>query len=306
MGKRLALVGVGKWGANFLRTIVGSSLDELTIIVSSKSREQLDFIAVSNARILPDISLIYDYATEIDGAIVATPPEVRPDIVDRLLRCGVPVLAEKPLSLSADTSIKLVRSAKSSGTPLVEDFIHLFSWPYLLIKEQLTDSWPISIVSRGEGWGPFRDYSPLLDYSPHDLAMVLQIFDCLPSNIQLEMKNYNNSLAFTAIIKLDFAERGQANISISNISREKVRQFRLTQNNECWMYDDGNSNKLTCNNVPQSSVYADDSPMQLLLDHFCGRKKLYQQDKLLWLSQSVAHVLKCLETQYDSIIKIYH
>ena len=133
--------------------------------------------------------------SEIDGAIVATPLGVRPAVVEKLLSQGVPVLAEKPLSLKADASIKLVRLAQSLRVPLIEDYIHLYSWPYLMLNEQLVGSWPISIVSSGGDWGPFRDYSPLMDYAPHDLAMVLQVFDCLPTNIQLEVDPGSETVA---------------------------------------------------------------------------------------------------------------
>ena len=147
MGKRLALIGVGKWGANFLRTIVESCQDELALVVTSKSKEQLDAIAKSNTKIISNISLIDNYVNDIDGAIVATPPKGRAAIVEKLLRHGVPVLAEKPLSLNADTSVNLIQLAKSLRIPLIEDYIHLYSRPYLMLTGQLVDNWPISINS---------------------------------------------------------------------------------------------------------------------------------------------------------------
>jgi len=304
--KRLALVGVGKWGANFLRAIVKSQQDALTLIVSSKTKEQLDVIAVSNAQVIPNISLIDSFVDEIDGVIVATPPEVRPAIVKKLLNLGVPVLAEKPLALNANMSVSLIRLATSLGVPLIEDYIHIYSWPYLLMREQLNGHWPISIESRAGNWGPFRDYSPLIDYAPHDLAMVLQIFNCAPTNIQLELLEVTGKLAFTAEIKLDFSELGQAKILISNIKRERVRQFELTQENERWSYDDNLSTKLTRNGISQKSSFTNQSSIQLLLDYFCGRSKFYELDKILWLSQTVAEVLQCLDAQYLSVIRKYH
>lgn len=303
MVKRLALIGVGKWGANFLRTIVASKQDELTFIVSSKSKQQIDEIAISHAQILPNIALLDEYAHDIDGAIVATPPDVRPEVVERLLNLGIPVLAEKPLSLDADASGKLVSLAKSLNVPLIEDFIHLYSWPYLKINQQLTDEWPKTIESKGGGQGPFRDYSALMDYAPHDLAMALQIFDIIPDEVHLELTEIKNKLAFTANIKLNFSERGHANISISNISSEKVRTFKLEQKNNCWIYDDNNPQKLTLNGVEQSSIFKNDSPLQIILDHFCERKLSYNGEKLLWLSQSVAKVLESLDVQYQTMIK---
>ena len=302
MGKRLALVGVGKWGANFLRTVVETHRDEITLIVSTQSREKLDAIARHNARLILSISQIDAYLNEIDVAIVATPPDVRPTIVRKFLRHGVPVLAEKPLSFHAETSTELVHLARTTGVRLIEDFIHLYSWPYLLIQEQLAIHPPILIESEGGNWGPFRDYSPLFDYAPHDLAMALQVFSRMPDRIHLDLGELKNKLAFTANIKLDFAELGTAKIAISNISPGRIRRFRLEQKDNCWIYDDNNTAKLTRNGLAQSSTLDSRSPMQLLLDHFCERKQYYEDNKTLWLSQSVAEVLQILGNQYDTII----
>ena len=291
----LALVGVGKWGANFLRTLAQSELDELVIVVSTKSPEQLESIAKCPASVLSNIDMLKSHAHAIDGIVVATPPDVRPAIVEQCLRLGIPVLAEKPLSSSEAESAKLLSLAKSLKVALLEDFIHLYSWPYLKLVEQISDSRPISIESSGAGRGPFRDYSPIADYGPHDLAMALQLFARLPTDITLEIRDIESPLAFTADIKLDFAELGTASITVSNVSDEKVRKFCLTQNEDSWFYDDCSEDKLVRNKVPQSSSLQDYSAMQLVLDQFCGRKAFYEPESLLWLSGAVAEVLHNLE-----------
>ena len=311
MSRRLALVGVGKWGANFLRTIVASGQDEIKLIVSSKSRQQLDAIAPSRAALLTDISLTDSYVDDIDGVIVATPPSVRAAIVEKLLRLGLPVLVEKPLSLKRDDSVKLIELARSLGVPLVEDFIHLFSWPYIKLNEQLGSDWraehvePVYIEARGGNSGPYRDYSPLFDYSPQDLAMVLQVFDCMPYSISMELQNVEGELAFGANISLGFGQLGQAKIFSSNTCGAKERLFELRQGEQCWVYDDTSGIKLTRNGISQSSSLSSSSSIQLVLDYFCGRKEFYKQDKMLWLSQSVAEVLYRLELQYREMIKDY-
>jgi len=301
--RRLALVGVGKWGANFLKTIVASGQDEISFVVSSKSRQRLDAIAESQAVLLPDISLIDSHVREIDGVIVATPPAVRADIVEKLLRLGLPVLAEKPLSLDRDDSLRLTELARSSGVPLVEDFIHLFSWPYLKLNEQLSNDSPIEIESRAGNRGPYRDYSPLFDYSPHDLAMTLQVFGCMPDSISLELQNVESELAFGANIALDFGPLGQAKIFSSNTSSTKERYFELRQAEQHWVYDDTSDIKLTRNGISQSSSLSSSSSIQLVLDYFCGRKNFYKRDKMLWLSKSVAEISYRLELQYVELIK---
>ncbi|MFK8049370.1 MAG: Gfo/Idh/MocA family protein [Halioglobus sp.] len=292
---RLALIGAGKWGANFLRTLAASELDELTVIVSSQSREKIDTIAKTSATLITDLGALKSCAHELDGAIVATPPGMRPAIVAELLRLGIPVLAEKPLSLDAETTADLVSLAQSLRVPLIEDFIHLYSWPYLTLLEQLDTGTPITIDSSGGGWGPFRDYSPLADYGPHDVAMALHLFGRLPDTASLAVTELENAGAFTADVILDFTELGVANIKVSNIGSERVRKFNVLQGNESWLYDGNSQNLLVRNGIAQSSPLQEYSPMQLLLDCFGGRRTFYNNERSLWLSKSVAEVLQNLE-----------
>lgn len=300
---RLALVGAGKWGANFMRTIVQSKQDELVLIVSSKNRQELNAIAPNEARLIAGIDQMDRRLDAIDGAIIATPPEVRAPIVEKFLHLGVPVLAEKPLSLEAAESARLVRLARRTGVPLVEDFIHVFSWPFLAIRENITEGQPLRIESAGGNRGPVRSYSPLFDYGPHDLAMALRIFGAIPDRIDLEIIELKNALAFTANLSLDFSSLGKAAITISNISPARVRRFTLWQHDACWRYDDTSDTRLSRNTLPFTTPLANRSPMQLLLEHFSGRRPCYTQEQCWWLSEAVAEVLRVLKNRYNELVK---
>ena len=301
MGKLLAIVGIGNWGAKYLKTIVNSSIDEVVLIISSKSKATLDKIAATKAIVLPSIELIDSYVDLIDGIIVATPPEVRPEILKKILKLGIPVLSEKPLSLNVGSSYEIIALARKTKTNFIECFIHIYSWPFLTIVSQLQKNKPIQIETVAENDGPFRDYSPLMDYAPHDIAMILIIFGRIPTSINLRITDYINKLSFSAEIFMNFSELGSAKCSISNIRKDKKRQLKVISHNDDWTYDDCIENKLIHNGCIQDSSLSEESPMQLLLEQFCSRKEFYSNEKLLWLSEAVATILHDINTQCENI-----
>lgn len=302
-GRNLALVGVGQWGRNFLRTITTTGRDKLIWIVSSKTLDELRAIAPVEAKLASSVDQFTAQNPEIDGVIVATPPQGRFAIVKQLLSSGFPVLAEKPLTLNLAETTELVSLARDGDLPLVEDFIHLYSWPYLTIMQEMDDdSWPVQITSEGCGHGPFRDYSVVMDYAPHDLAMALQVFGCEPQSMRIELVDFRDPLSYTARITLDFGDRGEARITASNIHAEKTRKLTLVQSGQCWVYDDRAKEKLVLNDGVVESRYSGMSPLELLLEQFSGRQRFYGQARLYWLSESVARLLEQLEAQSQQLI----
>jgi predicted dehydrogenase len=302
--KDLLLIGVGKWGANFLRTIVSSKQDKLAYILTSKSSNQLDKIAVSDATLLSDLEMLEAHYSDIDCAIVATPPDVRPGIVLQLLKHNIPVLAEKPLSLDLEKTLSLTQFARSKNVLLIENFIHIYSWPYLMLREHVHAGKPLSVSSSAGHWGPFRDYTPLLDYAPHDIAMTLLLFDQMPEIICLDLEKYKGRNEFNFNIVLDFGDQGRADITLGNLFEHKQRYFEVVCDGEKWAYDNLDAEaQLRKNNQKQSSDLGRYSAMQIALDCLTGRRDLYSQEKQLWLIESVATIVNELESQLHTLKK---
>jgi len=94
---RLGLIGAGRWGRAYIRTL--AELDGLSLKwVSSRNPETKTFV--------PDTcSVTEDWrdlmtAENIDGIIVATPPASHAEIALTAIEQGHAVMVEKPLTLS--------------------------------------------------------------------------------------------------------------------------------------------------------------------------------------------------------------
>ena len=97
MGKRICVVGAGRWGRNHVKTL--ASLGHLAGIVESDKTKLREL-----GRTYPDVVLLDDVqkALEVgfDGFTVATPAELHASITEQILRGKKHVLVEKPLALS--------------------------------------------------------------------------------------------------------------------------------------------------------------------------------------------------------------
>lgn len=292
MTKKLAIVGVGDWGSKIVRTVSSSEDLDLVAAVTSKSVAAMRQIAPFGGTVHEDYRELHEHSGRLDGVIVATPPSGRERIVDYFLDLDVPVFAEKPMTQDARETRKLIQKSQRSGTPLVEDFIHLYSWPYIAIRQELSSASRIEIESAGGNCGPIRDYSPVLDYGPHDLSMTLQIFGCRPSVTAVDVLDRRSDYEFSTRVELDFADRGGASLEFGNTFTEKRRYFRCRANGDEWVYDDIATHKLSRNGrvYTRSMDFQDFSPLELALRCFTGNYALYSRDECLWLSESVAEL----------------
>lgn len=292
MNKRLAIVGAGEWGSKIVRTISGSASLSLVAAITSKSYSELQAIAPFDGVVHRNYQALGGLKGELDGVIVATPPAGREQIIDFFLDAGIPVFSEKPLTLSARETVRLVAKARRSGTPLVEDFTHIYAWPYIAISEHLSQASRVEIESVGRNTGPFRDYSPIRDYGPHDLSMTLQAFRCTPRILSVDVFDRVSEYRFSIRTELDFGSRGTATLKFGNTSAKKQRVFKCRVNGDEWEYDDTATDKLVRNGCPHRAAgdFQDYSPLELALQCFAGNRSLYSNEESLWLIESVARV----------------
>jgi predicted dehydrogenase len=165
----LLLIGKGRWGQRYIATLENYTNVKLTVA----TRENWS-------------SLI---EKKPDGVIVCTPPECHIEMASKALDRNIPVLIEKPLSLS----LKEAEILKKYNTPVLINHIHLFSKNYQRIKTISPSEKITKIFSEGFGNGPDRDYSSLWDYGSHDVSMILDLMGTLPDKIKLTQEKITST-----------------------------------------------------------------------------------------------------------------
>jgi predicted dehydrogenase len=205
----LTLIGNGKWGRIYAKT-----LKDLNIPFQIGTRDNWQNLVRAGT----------------DGVIVATPPQSHIEIASFALERNIPTLIEKPLAMTYTEAEKL----KQFSAPILVNHIHLFSDRYQAIKEQITTDHINSIYSLGYNNGPKRNYSSLLDYAPHDLAMILDLSGQLPRSITSRIEQ--TTIGELHTITLQFETFYSISI-IGNGGSIKKRQLSIFQDNTVLAYN---------------------------------------------------------------------
>lgn len=170
-GIKLLLIGSGTWGKNYIKTLQDFNV-QLFIATRHNWRQLID--------------------ENPDGVMICTPPQFHVEIAHYSLSRNIPTMIEKPLSLS----MKELTSLKGFSTPILVNYVYLFSEQYQNIKNVIDVDDIKSISSQGFNQGPYRDYSSLWDYGSHDLSMILDILGHMPDKINIKKYDINNGYLY--------------------------------------------------------------------------------------------------------------
>ena len=90
---KLGLIGVGKWGVNYIKTVKEIDYIDLNYVTSNKniSKNLLN----NDCKVENDWKKIVS-SKKIDGIIIATPPHTHYEILMECINLKIPVLIEKP------------------------------------------------------------------------------------------------------------------------------------------------------------------------------------------------------------------
>ena len=101
--KKVALIGVGRWGYNILNTLDSIKELDLTHVVTTKQLK-LEY-KNQNPKLLSNWKDILNF--EVDAVIIATPPATHSCILEWFIKNNTPCFIEKPLCLDYETALFL-------------------------------------------------------------------------------------------------------------------------------------------------------------------------------------------------------
>lgn len=113
---RIALIGTGGIGKAHAQAAAGIG-DGALAAVADVNAEVAAAVGAEHGVSAVDVAELAD-PSKYDLVVVASPPSTHPDIVEPLLRAGVPVLCEKPIAVDLAAARGLAALADETGTPL--------------------------------------------------------------------------------------------------------------------------------------------------------------------------------------------
>lgn len=243
---KLGLIGAGRWGRNYIRTIAGLKDVRLDLIASQNPETAA--LAPEGCKIVPDWKTVAE-APGIQGLIVATPPALHAEMAKAAIAVGLPVLVEKPLTLSFAEAVELQRFAKERQSFVMVDHTHLFNPAYRALKElgQRLGSLR-AIWGEAGNQGPYRkDADVLWDWGCHDVAMCLDLVGRMPDEITSRItqdRRIDDGIAQEIALDLLFPGEVAARVDLSNLLVEKRRRLTAYFDLATLVFDDLAPSKL--------------------------------------------------------------
>lgn len=159
---KIAVIGTGYWGSKIVTTLESMSHDV----------RQFD-INDSTDSITPGTS---------DGVIIATPASSHKDILKKILRKNIPCLVEKPVFVSMAEYYELEPYIKNNK--IMGGHILLYNPYYEKYKDLVLSKTILHMEHRRLNWGRMqKDISPIWHLAPHDVAILDDLFNDLPSYV---------------------------------------------------------------------------------------------------------------------------
>lgn len=231
---RWGVIGAGNIATRFLKTIKNID-DQEVFAISSRNLQKAQSVAAHfnvphsyddyNEMLKQDLNFIY----------IATPHDSHFQIAKEVLEKGVPVLIEKPMTISLAQTKELTDLAKEKGVKVMEALKSLYTPAYRKLKEVLEKE-PIGRIIKVETCICNLDerfdsylYNPACGGSLYDIGVynVACLVDILGSQYQIKdvKKNERDGVNLYTLALLDF--NGVTAIVECGIDRKKASMMKI-------------------------------------------------------------------------------
>ncbi len=248
----IALVGVGYWGANYIRVLRQLKDVRLTYICDKdhsaleKYRDVADHVKLTD-----DIhELAEDEGLQL--VIVATPASTHYEITKAMLEARKHVLVEKPLTMNFGDAVKLANLAKEMGRTLMVGHIYRFNQSVNYIESMLKSGRLGELfygVGLRMGLGPIRsDASCTWDLATHDIAMLDFLLNKMPRQISAHGSSFlrkGREIYDYASVFLDYEDGFRFSLTVSWYAPEKIRTWYLMGSKGMLKFDDNKNPPVT-------------------------------------------------------------
>jgi predicted dehydrogenase len=241
---RLAVVGLGRWGQNIVKTLAHMPQCDLAVVQdpSPQARKEVTSLA-------PNVATLDEVlAVPVDGVIVATPSSTHFEVARPFIERHSPVFIEKPLTTQLDDALAIWQAAHSSATLVFVGHIHLYNPAYRKMKELAGQGGEIRLLSaESMNNGPYRnDVSALWDWAPHDVAAALDLFGELPESVNAWGVEALRPGKFidAAWVQLSFSGGRRAIIAVNWWSPVKRKRITVSGVKHTIVFDDTSSRKV--------------------------------------------------------------
>lgn len=219
----LALIGTGRWGKNYIKTI--KLLKDYCELPDKYIRNR-------------DYRKLFKYQ-DIDGIIIATPAATHFKIAHDCLERGCNLLIEKPLTTNYNEAKKLEAINRRQKATVLVGHLQLYDPAYLKMKQMLKKVGKIQRLIYQGLQSPVRtDTTVLWDWGPHPISLFLDLIGKEP--LSVSAKNSSKDIVH---IDLKFPNQISAEIDIGWTTPKKKRYLSIEGTNGLLVLDSSSETK---------------------------------------------------------------
>lgn len=241
---KLALIGCGKWGKHYLKTLTSIEGCELRWVCDLDLQKFKEAVSA-----YPQIKCTENKAdilndSTVQGVVIATTPESHYMLAKEFINKGKSVLVEKPVTINRRDSIDLINLAAAQNTILMAGYTLIYHPAVKKIKKILEESNIIDNLcylnmSRTNSSSQVSGVDVLHDLAVHDIYLSRCLTGEDPIWVIANGRSYPESTENNVIyILLGFPNGKIASIFASFIHTEKTRKITLVTAKTKLVFDD--------------------------------------------------------------------
>ncbi|MEO0078943.1 MAG: Gfo/Idh/MocA family oxidoreductase [candidate division WOR-3 bacterium] len=217
---RVAVIGLGRWGSNYLATL--SRLSECHLVAG------VDPDQTKHAgRPFPVYEQLGDLLCHVDcdAVIVASPDHTHYTLTYQALQANKHVLVEKPMALNAEHAKELARFAKTRNRVLAVGHTMVYHDGFRSLRKAVAGGSlgdPVRLTAVRTSRGSASSAGVLGDLVSHDIAMTTALFG-LPLVARSRFRADGRALSYQLLYPKDMVVSGWA----AWTSGPRVRRFRV-------------------------------------------------------------------------------
>ncbi len=241
---RFGVIGWGYWGPKIARNL--DALPHATVArVADVNALRLATLPVNQSWMQATTQVEDMFRPDIDAVVIATPVRTHFQLAREALLHDKHVLVEKPLTASVAEAGELIALAQERQRILMVG--HTFEYnPAVNELRKLVQSGDLGkiycVEAERVNLGLFRnDINVIWDLAPHDISILLYLFDKKPERIKVQAHAHLQShIEDVAHLDLEFADNMNAHIHVSWLHPCKIRRVTVIGDARMVVYDDTN------------------------------------------------------------------
>lgn len=238
---KLALVGLGYWGPNLLRV-----LNKLGVLSAAFDLDEGKIEKFAVDSVYSDVYFDLDWTKclgreDIDGVVIATPPETHYDIAKASLAANKNVFIEKPMTLDVDEAEDIIALAKSMNKILMVGHIFLYVPEVIKIKEVIDSGELGNIVyihASRLNLGKFQKTNVVADLAPHDISIFNYLLDDNVSRVHSNGYGFiNKNIVEVAKVTFEYSKGAVCDLHLSWLDPRKKRVTTVVGTKKMLVYN---------------------------------------------------------------------